>query len=99
MSTQSLGRKTSVRACALLLLRFLVLATVTGAFAQTVFAQTMGRAFSAQESELAELFDAAYVAQAKMFEEISAIDTSPATQAARDQFEENSAYARQYVDG
>ena len=84
MSSQSPGRKTSVRASSLLLLLFLVLATVTG-----VFAQTTGRVFSAQESELAELFDAAYIAQAKMFEEISAIDSSPAMQAARNQFEQN----------
>ena len=84
MSNQSPGRKTPVDASAFLLLLFLVLASVTGAFAQTV-----GRVFSTQESELAELFDAAFVAQAKMFEEISAIDKSPATQAARDQFEKN----------
>jgi hypothetical protein len=64
------------------LLLFLVLTTGAGA-------QTMGRVFSAQESELAGIFDAAYIAQAKMFEEITAIDTSPATQAARDRFEEN----------
>ena len=89
MSSQILGRKASVRASALLLLLFLVLTAVTGVFAQTVFAQTMGRVFNAQESELAELFDAAYIAQAKMFEEISAIDSSPSTQAARDQFEQN----------
>lgn len=85
MSSQRPERKTSGRACSLLLM--LLLTTVTGAFAQTVFAQTMGRVFNAQESELAELFDAAYVAQAKMFEEISAIDSAPDTQAARDQFE------------
>lgn len=82
MSSHSPGRKNSVRESSLLLLLVLALTTVAG-----VRAQTMGRVFSAQESELAELFDAAYIAQAKMFEQISAIDNSPATQAARDQFE------------
>jgi hypothetical protein len=67
-----------------LLLLFLVLATDAD-----VRAQAMGRVFSAQESELAELFDAAFVAQAKMFEEISAIDNSSAMQGARTQFEQN----------
>jgi hypothetical protein len=89
MNSQSSERKTSVHPSALLLLVFLLLTTVIGAFAQTAFAQTMGRVFSAQESELAELFDAAFIAQAKIFAEISAIGSSPATQAARDQFEQN----------
>ena len=80
MSSHKSGWKISVRASLLLL--FLLLATVSG-----VSAQTISRVFSVQESELAELFDAAYIAQARMFEEISAIDNSPATRAARDQFE------------
>lgn len=84
MSSHNLGRKSLVKASTIVLLIFLVLATTTAAFAQT-----MGRVFSTHESELAELFDAAFVAQAKIFEEISAIDSSPATQAARNQFEQN----------
>ena len=84
MSSYNPGRESSVRTSSFLLVLILVLTTVTG-----VFAQTMGRIFSTQESELAELFDAAFVAQAKMFEEISAIDNAPATQVARNQFEKN----------
>jgi hypothetical protein len=65
-----------------LLLLFVSLTTVAG-----VFAQTMGREFGARHPELARVFDAAYIAQAKMFEEIAAVDTAPDTQAARDGFE------------
>lgn len=82
MSGQSPARKTAARAGALLLLLFLSLTTLEG-----VFAQTMGRVLGARQPELARIFDAAYVAQARMFEEISAIDGSPATQDARDRFE------------
>ena len=61
---------------------------VFGALAVCVaaYGQSMGRVFSGQESELAELFDAAYVAQAKVFEEIAAIDHSPDMRSARNQF-------------
>jgi hypothetical protein len=84
MISQRLKPKTSARGSSLLLLLILALTPVAG-----VFAQSMGRIFGAQEPELAELFNAAYIAQAKMFEEIAAIDNSPATQAARDQFEQD----------
>jgi hypothetical protein len=63
-------------------LLFLSFAAVAG-----VSAQTMGRVLGARQPELARVFDAAYIAQAKMFEEIAAIDDSPEGQAARDRFE------------
>ncbi len=52
-----------------------------------VSAQTIGEKFNEAQPELADLFDAVYISQAKMFEGIAAIDDSPAAREARDQFE------------
>ena len=52
-----------------------------------VSAQALGGRFSQAQPELAALFDAAYVSQARMFEGIAAIDVSPAARDARNQFE------------
>ena len=52
-----------------------------------VSAQAIGERFSEAQPELAGLFDAAYVSQARMFEGIAAIDVSPAARDARNQFE------------
>ena len=55
--------------------------------ASSVFAQALGEKFREDQRELAELFDAAQIAQARMFEEIAAIDRSPRLRAARDDFD------------
>jgi hypothetical protein len=52
-----------------------------------VSAQTIGERFSEAQPELAGLFDAAYISQARMFEGIAAIGASPAARDARNQFE------------
>lgn len=51
------------------------------------YAQAAGQAFRQAEPELADLFDAAYAAQAKMFGAVAAIDASPDAREARDRFE------------
>ena len=52
-----------------------------------VSAQAVGERFSEAHPELASLFDAAYISQARMFEGIAAIDASPAARDARNRFE------------
>ena len=55
--------------------------------AAAAFAQAPGEKFRAQHAQLANQFDSAFVSQAKMFEEIAAIDESPSARDARDRFE------------
>jgi hypothetical protein len=55
--------------------------------ASGVSAQALGEKFSEDQRELAELFDAVHIAQARMFEEIAAIDHSARLRAARNDFE------------
>ena len=50
-------------------------------------AQAVGEKFRENQRELAELFDAAYIVQARMFEEIAAIDSLARLRAARNDFE------------
>jgi len=52
-----------------------------------VSAQTIGDRFIKAQPELAGVFDAAYISQARMFEGISSIGASPAARDARNQFE------------
>jgi len=52
-----------------------------------VRAQEIGAKFRADQRELAELFDGAYLAHARMFEGIAAIDRTPSLRADRDAFE------------
>jgi hypothetical protein len=82
MISQALGRRIQALASTLLLAFILTLVVVTGGLSQTI-----GSQFRAQQPELADLLDAAYLAQATVFDEILAIDDSPATREARDQFE------------
>ena len=53
----------------------------------SVSAQDLGGKFREDQRELAELFDAVYIAQATMFEGIAEIDRSGRSRAARDEFE------------
>jgi hypothetical protein len=80
------GRSPRFAAPAGLVLLSLTLATLPGGPA---WAQAAGNRFSAQEPELASLFDAAYTAQARVFGEIAAIGSSDETRTARDAFERN----------
>jgi len=52
-----------------------------------VCAQEIGAKFRADQRELAELFDSAYLAHARMFDGIAAIDRAPSLRADRDEFE------------
>lgn len=82
MTSQALGRRIQALASTLLLAFILTLVVVTGGLSQTIRTQ-----FRTQQPELADLLDAAYLAQATVFDEILAIGDSPAAREARDQFE------------
>jgi len=81
MSRQNHGLLDPACFCAVLLS-----IVVTILFSAPADAQTMGRVFAGQQAELAAIFDAAYVAQAKMFEEILAIGESSEMLPARERF-------------
>lgn len=67
---------------------FALLSFVPGYFFATAgWAQAAGEIFTERQPELASLFNAAYIAHARSFEEIAAIDASDDTRAARDGFE------------
>ena len=81
MTRQVLGHRIPALASSVLVLLVSILFVVTAAFAQAV-----GEKFSDVEPELANFIDAAYIAQAAMFSGISAIDNSPETADARNEF-------------
>ena len=81
MTRQVLGHRMPALASSVLVSLVSILFVVTAAFAQAV-----GEKFSDVEPELANFIDAAYIAQAAMFSGISAIDNSPATADARNEF-------------
>jgi uncharacterized protein YqcC (DUF446 family) len=56
-------------------------------FTAQAWAQAAGNRFSERQPELANLFNAAYIAQARVFSEVAAIDAADDTQSARDEFE------------
>ena len=82
MTSQVLGHR--IPALAYSVLMSLALAPL---MVVSVFAQTVGEKFGEAQPELAGLFNAVYLAQARMFAEITAIDNSAATRDARNQFE------------
>ena len=81
MTRQVLGHRIPALASSVLVLLVSIFFVVTAAFAQAV-----GEKFSDVEPELANFIDAAYIAQAAMFSGISAIDNSPETADARNEF-------------
>jgi hypothetical protein len=81
MTRQVLGHRIPALASSVLVSLVSILFVVTAAFAQAV-----GEKFSDVEPELANFIDAAYIAQAAMFSGISAIDNSPETADARNEF-------------
>ena len=60
---------------------------LTSLTAIAVSAQAIDDRFRETQPELAGLFDAAYISQARMFEGVATIDASPAARDARDKFE------------
>jgi len=82
MTSQVLGSRIATLAYAALMALALAPLMVV-----SVSAQTAGEKFSAVQPEFAGLFNAVYLAQARMLAEIAAIDNSAATRDARNQFE------------
>jgi hypothetical protein len=81
MTSQALGRRIRALAITSVFSLVLTLIMVTGASSQTI-----GTKFRKQQPELADVLDATYLAQAKTFDEIAAIDSSAFAREARDRF-------------
>jgi len=82
MTSQVLGHRIPAIACS-----FRLSLALAPLMVVSVFAQTAGGKFGEAQPELANLFNAVYLAQATLFAEITAIDNSSATRDARNQFE------------